>query len=131
MNTFLQYIGWWNFAGSFLMLGFLYKPFGKKVLNDYTRIFKIEFKLDYWGRVWLFWAAGINIFFGLVNIMGAKWNYPEIMEFLIKSDLVAYSIFTVLVIWGLAAKKLGSGAYSVFIIFGGWIAWGIYALTQN
>lgn len=128
MNTFLLSLGWWNFIGSIMMLGMLYEPFGKKMLNEWTRIFKDDFVLDYWGKLWLFWAAGLNIFFGLINILAVKWDYENVKEFLVYSDLLAYLIFIGLAAWGITAKRLGSGAYSVFIIFSFWIGWGIYSL---
>jgi hypothetical protein len=113
------------------MLGFLYQPLGKKLLNDYMQLFKDEFKLDYWGRIWLFWAACLNIFFGLINILAAKWEHLELMLFLIKVDLVAYLIFVGLAIWGLLAGRLGKGVYSVFIVFAGWISWGTWTIIQH
>ena len=39
MDTYLLSLGWWNFAGSILMIGFFYQSFGKKMLNDWTKIF--------------------------------------------------------------------------------------------
>ncbi|MBC7862285.1 MAG: hypothetical protein IAF38_04870 [Bacteroidia bacterium] len=129
MNIFLLSIGWWNFAGSFMMLGFLYEPFGQNVLNRSTKLFNEKFVLSYWTKLWLFWASGLNIFFGLINIMAVKWGHVELKTFLVWSDLVAYSLFTTLAIWGLKTKKLGSGVYSVFVIFAGWMAWGIYCLS--
>jgi hypothetical protein len=128
MDTYLQAIGWWNFVGSFMMLGFLYEPFGKKMLNEWTKIFRDDFVLDYWGKLWLFWAAGLNIFFGLINIVAVYWGYEDVKLFLVYSDLIAYLIFIALAFWGLRAGRLGEGAYSVFIIFGFWLAWGVYAI---
>lgn len=128
MEKFLLAVGWWNFGGSILMLFFLNEEFGKNILNKWTKIYNEPFVLSYWTRVWLFWAAGINVFFGLINVMSVKWGYPEIMRFLVLSDLAAYCVFFILAIWGFSTKKLGSGAYSVFIIFAGWIAWGISTL---
>jgi len=128
MNAFLTAIGWWNFLGSFIMVGMLNESFGKKLLNEWTQIFKENFTLNYWGKLWLFWAAGLNVFFGLVNIMSVQWEYNEIKEFLVYSDLIAYLIFFSLTIWGLKAGRLGSGVYSVFIIFAFWICWGLWVI---
>lgn len=125
MDNYLLAIGWWNFAGSIMMLGFYYQPFGKQVLNEWTKIFKIEFALDYWGKLWMVWASGLNIFFGLINIMSVKWAYPDVQLFLIGADLTAYIFFILLAIWGIKAGRLGSGFYSVLAIFTFWITWGI------
>ncbi|MES2588157.1 MAG: hypothetical protein V4622_04200 [Bacteroidota bacterium] len=129
MDTFLNAIGWWNFFGSFIMLGFLHEPFGHNILNKWTKIFFVKYKLNYWSRLWLFWAAGINVFFGAINIYGSKWHFIEVKHFLIYSDLLAYSIFLILVLWGIAAKKLAAGAASVIAIFCFWLAWGIFVLN--
>jgi hypothetical protein len=128
MDTFLLSLGWWNFGGSITMLFFLNEKFGNKILNEWTKIFATEFKLDYWGKLWLVWAAGINIFFGLINILSVKWGYIEVKEFLIYCDLVAYFILFSLAVWGWQCKRMGSGVYSVFIVFMGWMVWGIYSL---
>ena len=45
MNNYLNAVGWWNFAGSLMMIGMLNQSFGKKMLNDWTKIFKTEFEL--------------------------------------------------------------------------------------
>ncbi|MBK7811603.1 MAG: hypothetical protein IPO62_11560 [Saprospiraceae bacterium] len=51
MDTYLLAIGWWNFLGSLIMLGFIFEAFGQKVLNEWTLIFKDKFVLDYWGKL--------------------------------------------------------------------------------
>lgn len=128
MNNYLQALGWWNLVGSITMIGFFNETFGKKMLNDWTRIFFVEFKLDYWSRFWLGWAIGLNIFFGLINIYASHWNFEPLKRFLIYVDLAAYLAFFLLAIGGLLAKRTGNGIYSVFVIFSMWIGWGIYAL---
>lgn len=125
MDNYLLALGWWNFAGSIMMLGFYYQPFGKKVLNEWTKIFKIEFALDYWGKLWMVWATGLNIFYGLTNIMAVKWGYPDVKLYMIVVDLFSYILFFLLALWGIKAGKMGSGYYSVLLIFLFWIIWGI------
>ena len=128
MDTYLLAIGWWNFVGSIMMLVMLYQPFGKKVLNEWCLMFKPEFVLDYWGKLWFFWAAGLNVFFGLINIMAVKWGYNEVKTFLISFDIIAYVVFVGLSVWGLKAGKMGSGVYTAFVIFSIWIIWGCYVI---
>ena len=128
MNNYLLAIGWWNFAGSFMMIGFFHESFGKKMLNEWTKIFSTEFKLDYWSRFWLMWSIGLNIFFGLINIYAAKWGYVDVQKFLICSDILAYLLFVGLAIWGIKSKRTGADIYSVFVIFGVWIVWGLAVL---
>lgn len=128
MDTYLLAIGWWNFLGSIMMLGFFHQPFGKKMLNEWTKIFSTEFALDYWGKLWLIWAIGLNIFFGLINILAVKWGFIEVKMFLVWFDIIAYLLFVGLAIWGIKAKRCGEGAYSVFIIFGVWIIWGLWVV---
>ena len=128
MENFLLSLGWWNFIGSIAMLFMVYEPFGHNMLVVWTKMFKDDFKLNYWGKLWLLWAAGINIFFGLMNIMAVKWGHLDVMLFLTWMDLILYIIFVFLVIWGMQAKRMGSGAYSAFVIFGIWISWAAYSL---
>lgn len=131
MDNFLLSIGWWNFGGSFIMLLALHPGFGKKLFNEWTHIFKEPFILDYWGKFWLLWAGGLNIFFGLVNILAVKWAYAEVKTFLAYTDLVAYSAFILLAVWGIRAGRCGSGIYSAFIIFSFWIGWACLALCKG
>ena len=129
MNTYLLAIGWWNFAGSIMMLGMLNERFGQKMLNEWCLMFKDKFILDYWGKLWFVWAVGLNIFFGLINIMAVKWNYEEVKMFLIGFDIIAYLIFVGLIAWGLkAGRLLRTGAYSAYFIFSVWIVWGCWVL---
>ena len=128
MKTFIFVLGLWNFLGSFLMLGFLSEAFGRRVLNEWTKIFANEFTLDYWSRLWLFWAAGMNIFFGLVNIMASVWEFFPLFRFLVVSDLVAYAILFALALRAHQRGQFGSGGYSVLVIFSGWLLWGISTL---
>lgn len=130
MDTFLLALGWWNFVGSIMMLFMVYQPFGHNVLVVWTRIFRDDFVLNYWGKLWLLWAAGINIFFGLMHIMAVKWGYLDVKLFLIKMDIAIYAIFVLLVIWGISAKRMGSGVYSVFVVFLVWLTWAILSLCQ-
>ena len=130
MNNYLLAIGWWNFVGSIMMLGFFNQSFGKKMLNDWCKIFVTEFKLDYWSKLWLFWAVGLNIFFGAINIVSVKWGYEEVKRFLILFDVGVYVLFVVLSIWGIVVKRLAAGIYAAFAIFLVWIIWGVWALYQ-
>lgn len=128
MDLYLKTLGWWNVCGSVFMFLFFKESIGQSVLVTSTKIFNEDFKLTYWVKLWLGWAAGINVFFGLINVMAVKWGYIEPKVFLIWADIIAYSIFVLLAIWGHVAGRMGSGVYSVYIIFAGWISWGIYCL---
>lgn len=130
MDTYLLSLGWWNFAGSILMIGFFYQSFGKKMLNDWTKIFNTEFVLDYWGKFWLTWSIGLGIFFGLVNIYAAKLNYVEVKEFLIWLDVVAYIFLMGLSLSQIKAKRTSSGIYVALLVFAFWISWGVWALRH-
>ena len=130
MDTYLFSLGWWNFAGSILMIGFFYQSFGKKILNDWTKIFNTEFVLDYWGKFWLTWSIGLGIFFGLVNIYAAKLNYVEVKEFLIWFDVVAYIFLMGLSLSQIKAKRTSSGIYVALLVFAFWISWGVWALQH-
>ena len=129
MDIYLLSVGWWNFIGSIIMMGMIYQPFGQKMLIEWTRIFKEDFVLNYWGKLWLFWASGLNILFGLLNIMAVKWAYHDVKLFMIWMDLCSYLTFVMLTIWGLKAGKLGPGVYSVFVIFATWIVCGYLAIS--
>ncbi|MFZ5554632.1 MAG: hypothetical protein ACOZCO_16040 [Bacteroidota bacterium] len=130
MQLYLQTLGWWNFIGSIMMLFFINEKFGNNMLVVWTKMFKDDFKLDYWGKLWLMWAAGINIFFGLINILSVHWGHLDVMTFLTQMDVGIYIVFVGLVIWGMKAGRMGSGAWSAFVIFGVWIGWGIFSLMQ-
>lgn len=131
MDNFLLAIGYWNLFGSVMMLFFLNEKFGQLVLNEWTNIFATEFKLNYWVKLWLFWAAGINIFFGLINVLAVSWGYTEVKLFLLRMDLLAYLIFILASFWGWKAGRLGQGFYIVVLVFLGWIVWGSMVYPMN
>jgi len=130
MYTYLLSLGLWNFFGSIVMLGLINDNFGHNMFVKWTKIFKEDYKLNNYGRIWCAWAAGINIFFGAVNVMAWKWQFEPLGKFLIYTDLLAYSIFTILAVRGLIQKSVGSGIYSVLVIFLGWIVWGVWVLMN-
>lgn len=128
MELYLQSLGWWNFLGSVMLLGCLNENFGKKMFNEWTKIIVTEFKLDYWAKLWMVWAIGLNIFYGLVNILAAHWGMKALMQFTVISDLVAYSLFLFLLLWGKNTGRVGDGFWATFVIFSGWLGWGVYVL---
>lgn len=130
MDTYLTALGWWNLVGSVFMLSFFSNSFGKKIFNESTKIFIIDYEPGYWGKFWLAWVVGLNIFFALVNIYSVQWGYIEIKRFCVFFDLVAYTLFVGLAIWGMKAGKCGSGIYSVFVVFAVWLGWGVYVLYK-
>lgn len=130
MNTYLSALGWWNLIGSFFMLCFFHEETGRKVFNEWTKIFIKPFTLDFWSKFWMAWAIGLNVFFAATNIYAAKWNLYELKLFCVIFDLIAYGIFTCLVLWGVKAKTTGPGIYSVFFIFMAWITWGVFVLLE-
>jgi hypothetical protein len=131
MKTYLLVLGWWNLIGCGLMLGFFNETFGRKMLNEWTRIFATPYTLDYWSKFWLSWAIGLNVFFALVNILAAKWEFLPLMRFTVGIDIMAYLLFIGLTVWGVTAKRTGSGIYSVFVIFAIWLSWGTWALITS
>ena len=131
MDTYLLSIGWWNFLGSIMMMSMVYQPFGQKMLVEWTQMFKEDFILNYWSKLWLFWASGLNIFFGLINILAVHWGYADVKLFLILLDIGIYISFIGLAAWGLKAGRCGSGIYSALVIFIIWITWGYLAIHNG
>jgi len=131
MESYLIAVGMWNLVVSFLMIGFFYEAFGKKLLNEWTKIFTIEFKLDYWSKFWLGWAIGLKIFFGAVNIMAASSAKIEMQVMIICFDLLAYITLVCLAIWGKRVGRCGTGIYSVYFVFTIWIGWGIFTFMYK
>lgn len=125
MNTYLLSVGWWNLIGSFLMLGFLNTVFANKVLVTWTGIFKKELTSNYYTKLFIGWAVGLNIIFALINIMAAKWNFIELKSFMIWVDIISYILFIGLTFWGIITKNCSSGIYVAILIFGVWIGWGL------
>ena len=131
MNEFLISLGIWNFFGTVLLFFCFIQDFGKKVLNDWTKIFTKEFKLDYWSKFWMAWALGLNLFYAVVNIMSADAADIELKVVIILFDILAYITFLGLAIWGKRSGNCGSGIYSVIVIFSIWITWGIFTFMYK
>jgi hypothetical protein len=124
MDTYLLALGWWNLAGCVFMLCLFNQSLGHKLLVEWTGIFTEPYQVTYYSKLWLFWAIGLNVFFGLMNVMAAKWYYLEVQRFVVAADVVSYVLFVALGIWGLQSKKCGNGMYIGFAIFIAWAAWG-------
>lgn len=128
MESFIATLGWWNLIGSVMMFFFLNERFGSMVLVESTGIFKGPFRLDYWGKLWLAWAAGANLFFGIVHILTVHYKFYPLMIWIVWNDVIIYVTFILLSVWGIRAGRMGKGAFSVFIVFGIWLSWSLYSL---
>ena len=128
MSLYLQSLGWWNLVGSVLIFFFLNEKIGNAILVKWGGLFKEEFTHNFYSRLWICWAAGMNIFFALVNIYSPIWNVQELMNFIVYFDIISYSIFVFLVIRTLVNKTAGVGMYLALLIFLVWIGWGISTL---
>lgn len=131
MNEFLIALGIWNFFGTVLLFFCLNLDFGKKVLNEWTKIFSKEFKLDYWSKFWMAWALGLNMFFAVVNIMAADAAAIELKVIIVLFDLLVYAAFILLAIWGKRSGNCGTGIYSAIAIFFVWIIWGVFTFMYK
>jgi hypothetical protein len=129
MDIFLQSVGYWNLIGSIFLLVFLKESSGEKILVQWAKIFKEPYKLGYYGRFWLLWAAGLNVFFSLINIMAAHWDLLEMKEFLVITDIIIYLVFIGLGILGYISKKCDVGVFVGLVIFGFWAIWGTWVLV--
>jgi len=125
MDNYLLTLGVWNLIGSLLMLTFINDSIGNKILVEWSQLFKEKYRTEYYGKLWVVWAAGVNIFFALINLLCINWNILEIKEFVIWADIIIYILFILLSIIGLKAGKLGNGIYIGFLIFITWILWGL------
>ena len=131
MDAYMTTLGWWNLVGSLIMIGFFNERFGQKMLNEWTGIFATRFTLNYWSKFWLGWAIGLNIFFGIINICAVFWAQVELKVVIISFDIAAYVAFILLCIWGKRTGHTGPGLYSCYIIFGIWLAWGIFTFMYK
>ncbi len=129
MDSYLIAVGLWNFIGAFFMLTFLNGKIAQLILVDWTKIFKKNYENSFFAKIWLVWAAGLNIFFGAINILCTKWAMPDLKIFIIYFDLVAYILFIIMGIWGVKTKNCGVGIYVAMAIFLFWIIWGCVALN--
>jgi len=130
MDLYLKAIGWWNLIGSLLMFFLLSESIANKVLIEWSAIFTEKYTATFYVKFWLVFAIGLNIFYGLVNIMAGYWEYDNIRSCIIWVDVIAYIGVLSVAIWGLVAGKCGLGILVGFLIFSVWILWGIYVLKS-
>ena len=129
MNHFLIGLGLWNLIGACFMFLLLNKKFGNDFLVKWSQIFKEPYSLNYYGKFWLCWAIGINLFYGFINCWAVKWDYIHVKTDLIFFNLIIYFIILAILIYGLIkSNKLGPGAYIAGVIWAFFIGWGIYVL---
>ena len=128
MDLYLKNVGYWNLIGSLLMFLFFSRALGNRILVNWSQIFRERYELNYYSKLWLLWAIGLNLFFAIINILAAWWSFEELKLFLIRADVIIYLIFIGLTVRGLVIKQLGAGAYVALIIFAAWSFWGIATL---
>ena len=131
MELYLKTLGWWNLIGAILMFAFLSENIGNKILVQWSGIFTEEYSVNYYVKFWLVFAIGLNIFYGLINIMAGYWNHSNTNTFIACFNVIVYSVILLFSIWGLVAGKCGTGIYVGFVIFAIWILWGINALNSS
>lgn len=127
MEAFLVAIGWYNAAGGFVLFTLLSPRLGQKVLGEWCRIIATPYTLGDHGRLFVWWAAVTNIFFGAVNVLAAGWE-PEAQRAVAWLDLGVYVPFLGLAVGALRSPRYGWGVWSCIPLFGGWIAWNLSVL---
>ena len=131
MYTFLLVVGAWNFGGSLMMLGFVNEKFAHNVLVKWSGIFKETYTVNAYGRMWFIWAASLNVFFGLLDMLAWHWQFDPLGVCLSLMTLSAYLVVLILSIVALIRKKAGPGIYFTIALFTAWIVWGVYGLLTH
>lgn len=132
MNSFSNYLvslGIYNLFGCVFLLGFLSNSFGNFILTKHLKIFKNSYKIGTSGFLWLVWAAMLNFFFSVVNILAYRWDSIAQMDLLI-TNIILYIVFVILSILALLSKNYSTGIWFNFPIFLFWICWGLYLILQ-
>lgn len=126
-NYFLS-IGIYNLLGSALLFVFLSNKYGDLILRKSFRILTTPYSLESNGYMWLVWAATLNLFYGVTNILAFRWDQIAKID-LLYINLILYSVFLVYTIRLLFSPNYSYGVWFNLPIFSFWILWTIYLIS--
>lgn len=128
MTTYLTVMGWYNLAAIPLLLLCTSTVWGQRVLGPWSEIVRPPYSIGDHGVLWVWWSAVINIFYGAVNVLAARWP-ASAQRAVVWLDLAMYAVFLVLALAASRSPHWGRGVRFCVGLFSFWIVWAASTLA--
>ncbi len=130
MSAFLLWIGAYNALGSVLLMVMHFDIVADAVLRRGTEMVKERYEHQGFSRMFLWWAAMVNLFMGAVMVRAAKWPFE------IQKEVTLFAIGVYLIGWlagtiGMRPPRYGRGRHAIHPLWLGQAGWGAWALWQG
>ena len=127
MSTFLFTIGAYNLVGAIVLAAMLADPVLDLVLRRLTEVATAPVAHGPWSRLWLGWAAAVNLFLGFVMLRAAAWP-AALQREVTAAALAVYLLMTALLVAGARRPGLGRGLWITLALWLAQLGWGAWAL---
>lgn len=129
MSGFLFWIGAYNALGAVIVMAMHFDVVADVVLRRVTEVVEQPYRHEGYARMWMWWAAMVNLFMGLVMVRAAGW--PAAVQREVAVLAVGVYIFGWLcVVFGLRRPRYGRGIYALHPLWLGQAGWGAWAVWQ-
>jgi hypothetical protein len=125
MASFLLWIGAYNVLGSLVLMAMHSERVAELVLRRGTEIVPGPYRHEGFARMWLWWAAGTNLFLGVVMVRALAWPLAVQREVTLLAVGV-YALLWLVAVAGLRRPRYGRGIYALHPLWLGQIGWGLW-----
>lgn len=130
MSDFLLWIGLYNLIGSIMLMAMHFEKIADILLRRATEIIAEPYLHGAYGRLWLWWAATMNLFVGVVMLLATRWE-KVVQQEIILAVVGIYVLMYLVMVFGGRKPKYGSGIYVTHVLWLIQIVWGIYTFLHN
>lgn len=125
MKEFLYWIGWYNLLGAAVLAAMHSEKVADFMLRRATEVVAAPYEHGAWGRLWLWWAATVNGFLGLVMVLATRWDL-QVQREVTFAAVGVYLVMWIVVIVGARGAKWGRGVPVLHVLWLGQMAWGVW-----
>lgn len=130
MSDFLLWIGAYNALGAVLVMAMHSEAVADGVLRRVTEVIERPYRHEGLARMWMWWAAMVNLFMGVVMVRAAGW--PVAVQREVTALAIGVYVFGWLcVVVGMRRPRYGRGIYALHPLWLGQAGWGAWALWHS
>jgi hypothetical protein len=130
MSGFLFWIGAYNAFGGLLLMAMHHEAVADVVLRRVTEVIDRPYRHEGLARMWMWWAALVNLFMGAVMVRAAGWPVAVQREVTLLA-IGVYVIGWLCLVIGVRRPRYGRGIYALHPLWLAQAGWGVWALMQS
>jgi hypothetical protein len=131
MSGFLEAIGWYNVAGSFVLMAMMVPSIADRVLRRYSEVGSAPYESGPYGALWLWWAATTNLFLGFVMVRAVHWAQDAQRDVSLGAFGVYFLMELALIIAHIRRRiPLGRGVWVVHVMWWAQLGWAAVAIVE-